>query len=177
MDALLFVSYTTDPAIPPVWRLGQVDKDDSSPSVSRQSGIYRVRWWTQQHDDVTSRSIVDSRFRPSVYKLRADGSAGLQYPVRPQKIAATLANDTTLRWLAEDFPLAECLIVGPFDFYQKRIGLRGTKRQAISETNHVDNVYYWQKLEQQGHLFGIAADFIRYPPPQSQLHFLPQPPT
>jgi hypothetical protein len=43
-DALFFVSYTTDPAVSPVWRLGQVDKDDSSPSVATQSDFYRVRW-------------------------------------------------------------------------------------------------------------------------------------
>jgi hypothetical protein len=175
MDALFFVSYTTDLAVPPVWRLGQVDKDDSSPSVAQQTGIYRVRWWIQQHDDVASRSIVDSRFWPSVYKLRADNSTGQQHPVRPLKIDDVLANDPTLRWLAEDFPLGECLIVGPFDFYQKRQGLRGTKRRAVSETNHVDNVY-WQQLEQRAHLFGIATDFIRYPPPKPQIHFLPQPP-
>jgi hypothetical protein len=176
MDALFFVSYTTDPAVPPIWRLGQVDKDDSSPSVAQQSGVYRVRWWSQQHDDATSRSITDSRFWPSIYKLRADGSTGQQYPVRPVKIDQTLANDPTLRWLAEDFPLAECFIVGPFDFHQKRIGLRGTKRRAISETNHVDNIY-WQQLEQQAHLFGIATTTIRYPPPKPQIQFLPQPPT
>jgi hypothetical protein len=33
--------------------------------------------------------------------------------------AATQATDPTLRWLADDFPLAQCLIVGPLDFYQK----------------------------------------------------------
>jgi hypothetical protein len=72
-DALFFVFYTTDPAVPPVWRLGQVDNDDSSPSVAKQSGIYRV--------------------------------------------GECLATDPTLRWLANDFPLAECLIVGPLDLY------------------------------------------------------------
>jgi hypothetical protein len=175
-DALFFVSYTTDPDVSPIWRLGQVDKDDSSPSMAQQSGIYRVRWWSQQPDDAMSRSITDSRFWPDVYKVRADGSTGHQHSVRPLKIDQILTDDPTLRWLAEDFPLAECLIVGPFDFYQKRLGLRGTKRRAISETNHVDN-FYWQQLEQRAHLFGIATAFIRYPPPKPQIHFLPQPPT
>jgi hypothetical protein len=175
-DALFFVSYTTDPAVPPVWRLGQIDKDDSSPSVAKQSGIYRVRWWSQQHDDAKSRSIVDSRFWPDVRKLRADGSIGQPYLVKPLKIGECLATDPTLRWLADDFPLAECLIVGPIDFYQKRLGLRGTKRRAISEANHVDNVY-WQQLENRAHLFGIPTAAIRLPPNKPQIHFMSQPQT
>jgi hypothetical protein len=168
-DSLFFVSYTTDPAIPPIWRLGQVDYDDTSPSVAKQSGIYRVRWWTQRRDDAMSRSIVDSRFCPDVHKLRADGGPSIPHPILPQKIDKTLAYDPTLRWLADDFPLAECIIVGPFDFYKKRVGIRGTKRQAVSETHHIDNLY-WQQLEQRGHLFGISTESIRENPRNPQIH-------
>jgi hypothetical protein len=170
-DSLFFVSYTTDPAIPPVWRLGQVDQDDTSPSVAKESGIYRVRWWTQHHDDSKSRSIVDSRFWPDVYNVRADGAPGKRHPVKPLKISDALANDPTLCWQADDFPLAECLIVGPFDFFKKRTSMRGPKRQAISETNHVDNVY-WQQLEQRAHLFGIPTDSIRETPNNAEIHFM-----
>jgi hypothetical protein len=69
--------------------------------------------------DATTRSLVDSRFWPDVCSLRSDGSIGQPYPVKPLKINQSLANDPTLRWLAEDFPLAECLLVGSLDFYQK----------------------------------------------------------
>jgi hypothetical protein len=58
LDALSFVSPTTSP----VWRLCQVVHNDTSPSIAKRSGLYRLRWWTQQHNDVASRSIVDSRF-------------------------------------------------------------------------------------------------------------------
>jgi hypothetical protein len=77
--------------------------------------------------------MVDSRFWPDVCNLHADGSIGQPYPVKALKKDESLANDPTLRWLAEDFPLAGCLLVGPLDFYQKRLGLRGIKRRAISE--------------------------------------------
>jgi hypothetical protein len=63
--------------------------------------------------------MVDSRFWPDVYNLRSDGSIGQPYLVKPLKIEQSLANDPTLRWLAEHFPLAEFLPVGPLDFYQK----------------------------------------------------------
>jgi hypothetical protein len=39
-ETLFFASYTTDPAIPPVWNL--VDWiDDTSPSVAKESGVDR----------------------------------------------------------------------------------------------------------------------------------------
>jgi hypothetical protein len=74
-----------------------------------------------------------------------------------------LQNDNTLRWLAEDFPLAECLIVGPFDFTQKRMGLGGTKRLAISESNHIDYPF-WESLERRSPLFNVSTTNIRSRP-------------
>jgi hypothetical protein len=175
-DSLFFAPYTTDPAIPPVWRLGQVDHDDTSPSVAKAYGVYRVRWWTQQYDDSQSRSFADSRYWPEVYRLRADGSPGKRHPVRPLKIKAQLENDPTLCWLADDFPLAECIIVGPLDFHQKRMGLQGVKRRAISEANHIDNVY-WHQLEKRAHLFGFSTAGIRTKPCNPTVRFTTHHPT
>jgi hypothetical protein len=103
--------------------------------------------------------MVDSRFWPDVCKLHANGSIGQPYPVKPLKIDESLANDPTLRWLAEDFHLAKCLLVSPPDFYQKRLGLRGIKRRAISEPNHIDNIY-WQQLFGNNQLPNIGSFFL-----------------
>ena len=58
-----------------------------------------------------------------------------------------------------DVQLAEVRIVGPFNFTQRRLGLKGPKKQAISETHHIDDIY-WQLLERHGSSSGINTDHI-----------------
>ena len=63
--------------------------------------------------------------------------------------------------MADDVPLAEVRVVGPFDFQQKRMGLqKGPKKLAKSETNHIAELY-WQALEKEAHRFNLPIDDIR----------------
>ena len=160
-DRLFFVSWHIDGS--PTFRLAQVDLDETDPIQAKDFGIYRVKWWCQHYEDLKNRSLVDSRFWPYVRKIKADGTLGASHPFRPDRAQRKLENDPTLSWQTDDIPLAEYLLVGPFDFHQKRMGLHGPKQQAVSESHHIDDVY-WTQLERRAPAFAIAIEHIRQRP-------------
>jgi hypothetical protein len=162
-DKLVFVYTRDNPTQPATFRLGQINLNASDPALTDRFGIYRLRWWRQHLDDATSRSIVDSRFWPDVWTLKANGNFGHVHAVRPDRAAAATASDSTLHWRCGDVSLAEDLIVGPFDFSQVRKSMQGPKRRAVSEHNRVDETY-WNLLSARAHLFGIDVSTIRLPP-------------
>ena len=162
-DKLVLVRIRDNPTQPATFRLGQVDWNARDPALTDQFGIYRVRWWWQHLEDVTSQSIVDSRFWPDVWMLKANGNFGHVHAVRPDRAAVATANDLTLHWQCGDVSLAEDLIVGPFDFSQVCKPMQGPKRCAVSEHNRVDETY-WNLLLARAHQFGIDVLMIRLPP-------------
>jgi hypothetical protein len=113
--------------------------------------------WTQHSADKHTRSFSQSRFYPALQLTHQQTNK--YYPTRPDKTEQILANDPSLTWPLLDAPLAEVRIIGPFNFSQQRLGLRGAKRQAVSETHHVDPIY-WQQLEQTCNALGIATHNI-----------------
>ena len=164
-DRLFFVAFSTEYGDKPKLRLAQVVWNDCDPVQTQQAGIYRVRWWIvfRGERELATRALTDSRFQPDVRKIRADGSMpGQSFPLKAAKVDELLKEDPTLAWLADDIPLAEIRVVGPFDFTQKRMGLdSGPKKHARSETHHIDDVY-WQALERDAHRFDLPVDFIRH---------------
>ena len=163
-DRMFFVSWVVDNV--PTFRLAQVDINATDPIQAKDFGVYRVRWWRQHHEDAKTRSLVDSRFWPDVRKLKADGTLGASHPQRPDKAERTLAKDPTLVWQSDDIPLAEYLLVGPFDLSKRRMGLYGPSRHAVSEDSHIDDVY-WVQLECRAPAFDISVDHIRQHPSRS----------
>jgi hypothetical protein len=162
-DKLVLVRVRDNPTQPATFRLGQVDWNARDPALTERFGIYRIRWWRQHLEDATSRSIVDSRFWPDVWTLKANGNFGHVHAVRPDRAAAATANDSTLHWRCGDVSLAEDLIVGPFNFSQVRKPMQGPKRRAVSEYNRVDEMF-WNLLSARAHQFGIDVSRIRLPP-------------
>jgi len=120
-------------------------------------------WWVPRPSDLETRSIVNCTFIADVQKILADGSIGATLPLKPTKTAKILKDDPTVRWMTDDIPLGDLRIVGPFDFQKRRMGLKGAKHLAISETNHIDEVY-WRELETKAPRAGIAVDNIRITP-------------
>ena len=161
---MFFASYTTDKDTRPHWRLGEVLLEETTASIAKASGIYQVRWWTQQHEDRQKRSIVDSRFWPEVYQTNSDGTRGKSFPIKPDKVSQILAADTTLSWKSETFEVAECIIAGPFFFSTvKRSESNKAKKRIVIETYRIINKI-WQILERRGPLFKVSVDNIREAP-------------
>ena len=140
-----------------------MDWNERDPQLTDQFGVYRIRWWRQHLDDATSRSLVDCRFWPDVWTLKADGNFGHVHAVRPERAVAATTDDSTLHWRCGDVSLAEDLIVGPFDFSQVRLPMQGHKRRAVSEHNRVDDVY-WKLLSERSPQFGVDVSDIRSKP-------------
>jgi hypothetical protein len=103
--------------------------------------------------------MTQSRFYPAAQTLQTNACLNAPQPVRPEKIKQLLKLDLNTQWPHFDVPLADVRIVGPFDFTQKQLGLCGPKKLAISETHHINNIY-WQQLEAKGPLFDIDAQSI-----------------
>jgi hypothetical protein len=139
--------------------LAQVDLRATNPIQARTAGVYKMRLWMQQKQDASTRSMTQSRFYPAAQTLQTNTCLNAPQPVRPEKIEQLLKLDPTTQWPHFDVPLADVCIVGPFDFTQKRLGLRGPKKLAISETHHIDDIY-WQQLEAKGPLFDIDTQSI-----------------
>ena len=158
-DKLVLVRVQDNPTMPPTFRLGEVDWNARDPQLTERFGVYRIRWWRQHLDDANSRSLVESRFWPDVWTLRADGNFGHVQQVRPDRAVAATADDSTLHWRCGDVSLAEDLIVGPFDFSQVRLPMQGRKRQTLSEYNRVDDVYW--KLT-YGAVASVWSGYIKY---------------
>ncbi len=160
-NAMFFASYATNKDSLPHWRLGEVLLNETAPSIAKKSGIYQVRWWTQQHEDRINRSIVDSRFWPEVYRNNTDGTK--RFSMKPDKVMA-LSKDASLIWKSEAFELAECIIVGPFFFSTLKVSESNeAKRRAVTEPNRIINKI-WQILERRAPLFKVSVDNIREAP-------------
>ncbi len=163
-NAMFFASYATNKDSLPHWRLGEVLLNETAPSIAKKSGIYQVRWWTQQHEDRINRSIVDSRFSPEIFQQRTDETIGKRFHINPDKTMVILAKDTTLIWKSEAFELAECIIVGPFFFSTLKVSESNeAKRRAVTEPNRIIN-RIWQILERRAPLFRVSVDNIREAP-------------
>ncbi len=161
---MFFASYATDKDTLPHWRLGEVLLDETTASIAKASGIYRVRWWTQHYEDRLTRSIVDSRFWPDVYRTNTDRTRGKRDPIRPDRAVNIQATDVTKAWNSENFELAECIIVGPFFFTtMKKSDIQKAKKRLVSESYHIMNKI-WQILERRGPLFKVSVDNIREAP-------------
>ena len=137
--------------------IAQACLNETDPVQAKVAGIYKMRLWTQQLQDNNTRSLSQSRFYPALRSINQ--TTNKYHPTRPDKVAQVLANDPTLSWPYFDVPLAEVCIAGPFNFTQQRIGLKGPKRLAVSETHHIDRIY-WQQLEERGGAMGIMVDNI-----------------
>jgi hypothetical protein len=158
----------------PPYSLIEVVWNATNPSQAKAAGIYKVRLWAQHSQDRLTRSLSQSRFYPALQQHHRPFNK--YYPVRPDKVKQVLANDDTLTWPIFDAPLAEIRLIGPFDFSQQRIGLRGPKRQAISETHHIDQVY-WKQLEHACDTLGIPTHNIWTIPTTPTTPAKPQPHT
>jgi hypothetical protein len=137
--------------------IAQACLNETDPLQAKTAGVYKMRLWIQHIQDQHTRSLSQSRFCPALESINQ--TVNKYHPIRPDKVQQVLSNDPTLRWHFFDVPLSEVRIVGPIEFKQKRIGLRGPKRQAVSETHHIDEVY-WQQLERVGGSLGILVDNI-----------------
>ena len=143
-----------------MWRLAQVDLNETNPYAAKHYGQYRVHWWTAASHDRSHRMVRECRFAPDVCTIRADQSLGKRHPVKPERITAALESDPTIRWMGDTVNITEDRIAGPFNFCKVRIGLRGPKRQAVSEAYHIDATYRAQ-LEQRGPEMGVHVENIR----------------
>ena len=143
-----------------MWRLAQVDLNETDPYAAKHYGQYRVRWWTAASHDRSHRMVRECRFAPDVRTIRADQSLGKRHPVKPERITAALESDPTIRWMGDTVNITEDRIAGPFNFCKVRIGLRGPKQQAVSEAYHIDDTY-WAQLEQRGPEMGVRVENIR----------------
>jgi hypothetical protein len=166
-DRLVIVRVQDNPTLPASFRLGQVKLDEQDPSLTQHFGVYRLRWYRQYLEDVHLRSVVNSRFWPDVWTLRTDGTFGHPHAVRPSRATRVTAEDPTLHWKSGDVSLAEDLIVGPFEFSQVRIPMQGPKRQAVSEENRIDEMY-WKILTDRAHQFEVDVSQIRLTPVPGQ---------
>jgi hypothetical protein len=135
--------------------IAQVCWNATSPIQAKEAGIYKMRLWAQAPQDSTTRSLSQSRFYPALQSINHTTN----YPTKPEKAQQVLTNDPTLIWPLFDVPLAEVRIIGPLNFTQRRLGLKGPKKQAVSETHHIDDIY-WQQLERHGGSIGINTDNI-----------------
>jgi RNase H-like domain found in reverse transcriptase/Integrase zinc binding domain/Reverse transcriptase (RNA-dependent DNA polymerase) len=142
---------------PQPYSLVEVVWNATNPSQAKVAGLYKVRLWTQCFQDQTTRSLSQSRFYPALQQHHQPFIK--YYPARPDKVKQILENDTSLTWPLFDAPLAEVRIIGPFNFSQQRLGLRGPKRQAISESHHIDQIY-WQQLEHTCGILNIPTENI-----------------
>jgi hypothetical protein len=66
-------------------------------------------------------------------------------------------------WKMTYSSLGDLKMVGPFDFHQRRMGLKGAKRKAVSVTHHVDDIF-WKAPETKAPQFGICVDNLRISP-------------
>jgi len=123
-------------------------------------GTYNVRWWVPHHKDTNTRPLFPCRFWPDTRKRRADDREPAYIPVRPDKVKQALAENNTIIWPSYEVPLAEIRIAGPFDFTTERVGLRGPKRQAVSERFRIDEIY-WSQLEKNAPQFNLDVSHIR----------------
>jgi hypothetical protein len=148
--------------------IAQVWLNETDPVQAKTAGLYKMKLWTQNLKDQHTRSLSQSRFCPALESVNQ--TVNKYHPIRPDKVQQVLSNDQTLRWHLFDVPLSEVRIIGPIEFQHKRIGLRGPKRQAVSETHHIDEIY-WQQLEQKGGTLGVSVDNIwTLPNPNNENH-------
>jgi hypothetical protein len=162
-DRLVIVRVQDNPTQPATFRVGQVDWESSDPHMSERFGVYRVKWWRPHLEDNESRPLVECRFWPDVWTLRADGNFGHVQAVRPERARQATSSDQTLHWRYGDVSLAEDLIVGPFEFSKVRKTMQGPKRQAVQESERIDDVY-WKILTDRAHEFGLDVSSIRLKP-------------
>ena len=127
LDKLVIVRVLDD-AGKPTFCIGQVVWEEQDPDLNKHFGVYQVQWWRQHPEDQLQQSITSSRFWPDVWTISADGTLGRKQVVKPSKVTATLAQDSTLTWQSGDILLAEDLVVGPFEFLQARMPMQGPKK-------------------------------------------------
>ena len=80
-----------------MWRLVQVDLNETDPYAAKHYGQYQVRWWTAASHDRSHRMVQECRFAPDVSTIRADQSLGKRHLVKPERITAALESDPTIR--------------------------------------------------------------------------------
>lgn len=124
--------------------IAQVCWNATNPIQAKEAGIYKMQLWLQAPQDKGTRSLSQSRFYPALQSINQTNNKF--YPTKPDKVQHVLANDPTLSWQFFDVPLAEVRIVGPLNFIQRRLGLKGPKKQAVSETHHIDEIYWQQNM-------------------------------
>ena len=104
--------------------------------------------------------VRECRFAPDVHTIRADQLLGKRHPVKPERITADFESDLTIRWVGDTVNITEVHIAGTFKFRKVPIGLRAPKQQAVSESYHIDDIY-WAQLEQGGPEMGVCVENIR----------------
>jgi hypothetical protein len=167
---MFFASYQHDNNPKPAWRLGEIVLKDTNRKFAKKSGIYKVRWWAQQPSDRQNRSIVDSRFWPEEYSLRANGTPGKRFTVKPSQAEQENERHPSIEWKTEDFNVAELNITGPFFLSNMTIPAaethkrQGTKRQNDTTEDHRIISKIWKELELRAPRFGVSTKGIRDDP-------------
>lgn len=137
--------------------------DEQDDELMKNYSVYWVRWLHPHLDDVKTRPMSRCKFWPDVWTKQANGSLGHEQAVRPSRVNKKLAEDRTLLWRSEQVSLTNDLIVGTFDFSIERLAMQAPRQRAVSEENHIDNVY-WDILEHRAPEFGLDTSSLHHVP-------------
>jgi hypothetical protein len=128
------------------WHLVQVDMDETNQRHAKTQGTYHVRYYIRHHVHSKTRTTQECKHWPLIREIKPDGNFGAIIMVQPDRVDKYLAKrPSTVGWYQMEANLAECGIIGPFDFAQ----VKGEHHRIAHQ--------HWTKLVEQSHLLDFDA--------------------
>jgi hypothetical protein len=120
--------------------------DKTNQRHAKTQGTYHVRYYIRHHVHSKTRTTQECKHWPLIREIKPDGNFGAIIMVQPDRVDKYLAKrPSTVGWYQMEANLAECGIIGPFDFAQ----VKGEHHRIAHQ--------HWTKLVEQSHLLDFDA--------------------